>query len=218
MGVTKEENNTYAKYAPNVWVARCETEKAKGDVIIVTTKSGKKHECKVYNCLGKTREGFHAYSVVRTDGYNHARARAEKYLEWADSREEKGQSAYEKSREHAEFLSLGEPIKVGHHSEAKHRRIIEQADNHMRHSVENAEKAEEHRCKAQYWADKANEINLSMPESLEYYTAKLAEAEETHKGLKSGAIPCEHAYSIAYAKKDVNNLKKKVELATKLWG
>lgn len=57
-----------------------------------------------------------------------------------------------------------------------------------------------------------------MPESLEYFSARLEKAVEYHKGLKDGSIPRSHSYSLAYANKDVKELKIKVEIAKKLWG
>ena len=43
----------------------------------------------------------------------------------------------------------------------------------MGKSVECAEKAAEAEQKAKYWASKAEEITLAMPESLEYFTEQL---------------------------------------------
>jgi len=39
-----------------------------------------------------------------------------------------------------------------------------------------------------------------------------------HEGLKNGTIERSHSFSLTYAKKEVNELEKKVELAKKLWG
>lgn len=61
--------NTYAKYCPNVFVAKCEQEYQKGDIIEMTTKYGKTHECIVFNLVAK-QPGFFYYSIVRADGYN----------------------------------------------------------------------------------------------------------------------------------------------------
>lgn len=67
--------------------------------------------------------------------------------------------------------------------------------------------------------NKINGIRKSaMPESLEYYEFKLGQAKEKHAGIKSGSIAREHAYSLTYSKKEVNELEKKVKLAVKLWG
>lgn len=57
-----------------------------------------------------------------------------------------------------------------------------------------------------------------MPESLEFYEYQLEEAKEYHEGLKSGKYKREHSFSLTYAKKKVNELNKKVELAKRLWG
>lgn len=56
-----------------------------------------------------------------------------------------------------------------------------------------------------------------MPESMEYYEYKLEKAKEYHEGLKSGKYERVHSYSLTYAKKDVNEMEKNLELAKKLW-
>lgn len=117
-----------------------------------------------------------------------------------------------------DFLSLGEPIKVGHHSEKRHRKAIDDAWNNMGKSVEFSDKAAEHERIAKYWEEKANTINLSMPESIDFYEHKLEKAKEYHEGVKSGKYPREHAYTLTYAKKAVNEAQKNYELAKKLWG
>lgn len=88
----------------------------------------------------------------------------------------------------------------------------------MGKSVEFSDKANAHESKAEYWAKRAETINLSMPESIEYYEHKLEVATEYHLGLKSGKYPREHSYSLTYAKKEVNEAKKNYDLAVKLWG
>lgn len=87
----------------------------------------------------------------------------------------------------------------------------------MGKSVEFSKKADEHESKAEYWARKANDINLSMPESLEFYIHQLEKAKEYHEGLKSGKYERKHSFSLTYAKKEVNELEKKIVLARKLW-
>lgn len=76
----------------------------------------------------------------------------------------------------------------------------------------------EHERIAKYWEEKANTINLSMPESIDFYEHKLEKAKEYHEGVKSGKYPREHAYTLTYAKKAVNEAQKNYELAKKLWG
>ena len=206
----------FKKYCPNVFVAECEQEYNKGDLIEVATKYGKEVQCEVYNLIGK-KNGLFYYSIVRTDLENYAKRKAEKYETLAEKRETKSNEWYQKSQEGRDFLVLAEPIKIGHHSEHRHRALIERNHKRMGNSVKEAEKAKEYQAKADYWKNRENDINLSMPESLDYFTHKLEEAKARHAGLKDGSIPKEHSYSLAYANKAVKELEEKVKLASILW-
>lgn len=212
--------NTYSKYCPNVYVAKCDEQHERGEVINVQTKYGKENECIVHNLVAK-REGFFYYSITRVDGYNmqeRAKRKSEMHRSAAAKAEQKSLQYFEKSEKDRDFLSLGEPVKVGHHSEKRHRKAIKEAWDNMGKSVEMLDKAEEHSRKAERWEIREEDINLSMPESLEYYTEKLARAVDYHEGVKSGIYPREHAFTLSYAKKAVNDLSKKVEIAKILWG
>jgi len=213
--------NTYHKFAANVFVAKCTDQHEKNEVITLTTKYGQEHECIVFNLVGRDKEGNFYYSIVRADGYNvqeRAKAKAERYQNWANSAENKSNQLWEASNEGREFLSLGEPIKVGHHSEKRHRALIERNHNRMNKAVEIGKKVEQHESKADYWKRKANEVNLSMPESVELWEYKLEEAKEYHEGLKSGKYERRHSYSLTYAKKAVNEAESNLKIAKKLWG
>lgn len=215
----KIEMNTYHKFVPNVFLAKCTEMHERGEVINVTTKYGKENESIVFNLIFQ-RDGFYYYSIVRADGYNiqeRAKAKAEKYDNWADSALKKSSEYFEASQEGKDFLSLAEPIKVGHHSEKRHRALIDRNWNRMGKSVEFRDKAETHENKAEYWEKRANDINLSMPESIEFYKHKLEVATEYHHGMKSGKYERSHSYSLTYAKKDVNEAQKKYNLAIRLW-
>ena len=61
--------NTYYKFAPNVFLAKCDEKHEKGEVIEVTTKYGKENESIVFNLIFE-RDGFYYYSIVRADGFN----------------------------------------------------------------------------------------------------------------------------------------------------
>lgn len=213
--------NTYAKYTANVFVAKCPEQHQKGETITIETKYGKEHECVVFNLVHTDKYGNFYYSIVRSDGFNYqeyCKAKSERYQSWANARENKSNEYYQASQEGKDFLSLAEPIKVGHHSEKRHRALIERNWDRMSKSVENSKIAEVHESKAEYWTRRANEINLSMPESIEYYEYKFEEAKEYHEGLKSGKYKRSHSYSLTYAKKAVNELQDKLTTAKKLWG
>lgn len=212
--------NTYSKFAPNVFLAKCAETHEKGEIIDVQTKYGKQNESIVFNLIYE-KDGFFFYSIIRADGFNaqeRAAAKADRYSGYAANAEKRSNQYYEASNEGKDFLSLGEPIKVGHHSEKRHRALIDRNWNRMGKSVAEGEKAGEYNSKADYWEGKTKDINISMPESLEYFEYKLEKAKEYHEGLKSGKYPREHSFSLTYAKKSVNELEKSLQLATRLWG
>lgn len=212
-------SNTYYKLVPNVYLAKCSEVHEKGEVIQVETRYGKENDCIVFN-LVLEKEGFYFYSIIRADGVNNqsrAAAKAEKITGWATASEKKSDQFYEASQEGREFLSLGEPIKVGHHSETRHRALIERNNNRMKSAIEAKKAAEKYIQAAEFWTDKTTEINLSMPESIEHFRSMLEMAKIRHENLKSGVAKREHGYSLTYAKKEVNELEQKYKLALKLW-
>jgi len=211
--------NTYVKYCPNVFLAKSQSEYKKGDIIQVANKYGKESDCEVHNLIVKNQNGYF-YSITRCDGLNrqtYAEKKAEKYNAWAQSAINKSNSYAEKANEGHEFLSLGEPIKIGHHSEKKHRALIERNNNRMQNSIEQLKVAENHENKAAYWESRKNDIDLSMPESIDYFVYELEKAEKTQEGLKNGTIPKLHSYSLTYATKAVKDIKEKLEISKKLW-
>ena len=211
--------NTYAKFCPNVFIAKCTERHEKGEVIQVTTRHGKENDSIVFNLIG-SKDGHFFYSIVRADGFNvqeWAKRKAARLEAAAEKAMGKSDEYYAKSRKDSEFLSLGEPVKVGHHSERRHRKIIQQAWDNSDKFVEFRRKAKELEERAKDWADRTDTINLSMPESLEFYEFKYQEALMRHEGLKNGTIKREHSYSLTYAKKEVNETEKKLKLAQRLW-
>lgn len=217
--VSEKQSNTYAKYCPNVWLAKCQQTHEKGEIIKVTNRHGKETDCEVHNLVVHNSNGYY-YSITRCDGFNrqtYAERKAEKYNAWSQSAQSKSIEWFEKSLEGREFLSLAEPIKVGHHSEHRHRALIERNHTRMGKSVAEQERAEYLEDKAEYWESRKNDIDLSMPESVEYFAHKLAVAQANHQGMKDGSIPRETPLSLSRAAKEVKELKSKLETAKKLW-
>ena len=210
---------TYVKYCPNVFLAKCTEQHEKGEIIEVQGKYNA-HECEVHNLVIE-KGGFWYYSITRADGFNaqeRAKRKAERLAGYAANAEKRSEKAYEASKEGADFLVLAEPIKIGHHSEKRHRALFERNDKRMAKCVEESKKAEEYARKAAYWESKECEINLSMPESIDYYAHKLEKAIETHAGMKNGTIERRHSMSLQYANKAVKDAKSNYETALKLWG
>ncbi len=189
-------SNTYSKYMPNVFLAKCEEPHEKGEEIVMTTKYGQEHEVIVYNLIYQ-RDGFFYYSIVRADGFNaqeRARMKAERLSGYASNAQKRSEKYYGASNEGKDFLSLGEPIKIGHHSEKRHRALIERNHNRMAKSMEELKLVENYERRAEYWERRANDINLSMPECIDFYELKLEQAKEYHEGLKSGKYERRHSF------------------------
>ena len=211
--------NTYHKFVPNVFLAKCTEKHDKGESIILTTKYGKENDCIVFNLIYE-RDGFYYYSIVRADGFNaqeYAKNKAERLHGYSANAALKSEQYFEKSQSIIENIPLGQPILVGHHSEARHQRDLAKSWNAMGKSLEETEKAERLNERAVYWARRANTINLSMPESVEYYEFELERATARHNGLKNGTIQREHSFSLTYAKKEVKEIEGKLKLAKRLW-
>ena len=212
--------NTYIKYCPNVFVAKCPEQHEKGETIIVTTQYGKEHECIVFNLVGRTKDESYCYSIVRADGFNiqeHAKLKAERLQRASMNAEMKSNQYWEASHEGADFLALAEPIKVGHHSEKRHRALIERNHKRIEKAIDFGKLAESYESRVSYWEHRAKTINLSMPESLDYFEFELEKAKAKHEGMKNGTIERAHGMSLQYANKEVKELEKKVQTAKKLW-
>ena len=211
--------NTYSKFVPNVFLAKCEMQHERGEEITLTTKYGQEHDCIVFNLIAE-KEGFYYYSIVRADGFNvqeRARMKAERLQGYANNAKRRGDNYRKASDEGKDFLVLAEPIKVGHHSEHRHRALIERNWKRMDNYIKELDKSEQYEKRAEYWEKKTGTINLSMPESLEYYNFKLEQAKAKHEGLKNGTIERGHSYSLTYAKKELNEVESKLNLAKRLW-
>lgn len=75
--------------------------------------------------------------------------KADRYGEWAESRERKEAAEHHRVHSLLDGIPAGQPILVGHHSERGHRRTLEKADNAMRRAVENHQMAESHAHKSE---------------------------------------------------------------------
>lgn len=211
--------NTYSKFCPNVFLAKCTERHEKGVTIPVETRHGKENDSVVFNLVYE-RDGHFFYSIVRADGFNvqeWAKRRAERYKQWANAAEVQSAASHKRSHNLVKDIPMGQPILVGHHSEKHHRRTLDRSWDALGKAVALSDKAEQHESRADYWNSRADTINLSMPESMEYYEYKLEQAKLTHEGLKNGTIERTHSFSLTYAKNEVNELQKKLDLAKRLW-
>lgn len=95
-----------------------------------------------------------------------------KYIDRACSTSKKANNT-KLSQQESNFLSLAEPVKIWHHSEGRHRKLIEKSRRIMDKRVELWNKAEEYDDKADYWKNKKflttseKEEKKQLAESLE---------------------------------------------------
>ena len=115
-----------------------------GEVVEVVTKRGKTWESTLVEEI--------QYGVWSTDTTEAAtgttRERLENRLEqredWAEGRERKGSESWEASRKAVEGIPLGQPILVGHHSEARHRKAVKTSHDKASQAVEHFNMAQKH--------------------------------------------------------------------------
>lgn len=100
-----------------------------------------------------------------------AEARSERFAGYAENAERRSDAAFEKSRALLEPIPPGQPILVGHHSERRHRRTLERADNAMRKSVEETDKAKRWKGRA------AASARAAGPRDVGFMHRRLKEAE-----------------------------------------
>lgn len=214
--------NTLKKYTSNPIVFCLESQEIykKDDVVKYLTKYGKEIELIIYKLIF-SKNDLNYYSYLRTDGKNRKTVlgnKIEKRKEWAEARENKSNQYFMASKEGADFLALAEPIKIGHHSESRHRALIERNWNRMGKCVENSDKAKEHLEKAKNLEAMLNsELPLDTPDCLDQIKTRLEKAEELHLFFKDNPEKRPHSFALSYAKKKVNDLTKKLDIAKNLW-
>lgn len=102
-------------------------------------------------------------------------ARAQHLEAWADKRERKAVQTYQAVDEMLEGLPPGQPILLGHHSEAGARRYHARIDARMRSGVDNEAKAVELRQRASNIKEAAEQaIYNDDPDATERLAEKLA--------------------------------------------
>lgn len=75
-------------------------------------------------------------------------ARAELRREWAEKRAAAHDAEHRKARAAVEGIPFGQPVLVGHHSEARHRRALERCDNAIGRAVAHADMQHKHESAA----------------------------------------------------------------------
>ena len=110
-------------------------------------------------------------------------ARKERLEERAAKAAANSEAAYSASRQAVEGIVMGQPILVGHHSEGRHRRAIQRADDRMRKSVEEQRRAQELERRAE--AVGTGGISSDDPDAVNKLRAQLEELTATQERMKA---------------------------------
>jgi hypothetical protein len=111
-------------------------------------------------------------------------AKRQRLLEAAERAEAQSNAAYKRAdlREEVSGIPFGQPVLVGHHSEGKHRRAIERADNAMRASIDASKRAAELRGRAHSVG--TGGISADDPEAIQKLQAEIDKAQGCQDAMK----------------------------------
>lgn len=129
------------------------------------------------------------------------------YQERAEKADKRSQSHYERHRDIASVIPMGQPILIGHHSEKRHRNDLKRIDNEMRKSIQESEKAEYYRNKIDN-IDNGKAIFSDDPKAIEKLQARIEELEKAKVEVK--ARPHEW-YELPYLNADIRRAKERIK-------
>ncbi|MDD2711189.1 MAG: DUF3560 domain-containing protein [Verrucomicrobiae bacterium] len=107
-------------------------------------------------------------------------ARAGRYRTLAQKAHQESDAAYQSYKNIADQIPFGQPILVGHHSEARHRRDIDRMDSAMSRSVQEEKKAKYYERKAatiQNNLDTGRVVSSDDPEAIQKLKARIDDTQ-----------------------------------------
>lgn len=128
-----------------------------------------------------------AERAARIREYEAKRAeKADRLRQCAENAEHRAAVAFDRAdlSEGKSGIPFGQPILVGHHSERRHRRAIERADNAMRKGIEESDKAKYYARRAAN-AEDGTAIMSDDPAADLKLAAKIVEAEKLQAQMKA---------------------------------
>ncbi len=148
-------------------------------------------------------------------------ARAERLREWADKRDIRAHEADARVHAIADNIPLGQPILVGHHSEAHARRDQERIQNGMHAMIEHHEKAADMRSRAdgiEHALDRS--VYSDDPDAIEALQARITANEQKRDQMKrvNAFYRKGDAAGLAALGINMDTLKAKLAAAGSYWG
>lgn len=108
--------------------------------------------------------------------------RRQRYEELAEKAKAESDQAWQRSHDITSGIPLGQPILVGHHSEARHRRAIERSHAAMDKCVEASKKAQHYQDKAESVG--SGGISSDDPDAINKLKQNLAAREANQAAMK----------------------------------
>jgi hypothetical protein len=106
------------------------------------------------------------------------------YEQLSEKASKRSDERYKAAKDESSVLPFGQPILVGHHSEKRHRALLNRIDNNMRKSFEEGEKSVYYQNKAESVGTAG--ISSDDPEAIAKLRKKLAGLEANHKDMLAG--------------------------------
>lgn len=116
--------------------------------------------------------------------YQQKRAdKIERFKQLAEQARQRSQSNFEASNRISDFIPLGQPILVGHHSERRHRKDVQRIENLMTKTIEESKKEAYYIGKAQA-AQNNTAINSDDPEAITLLKDKISKLKAKQERMK----------------------------------
>lgn len=154
-----------------------------------------------------------------SSNYHEKRKRKlEAYKKLSEKAEERSNAAYEGAKQIMHYIPFGQPILVGHSSEARHRRDLNRIDSLMNKSIQEDEKVKYYRNKINN-IETGKAISSDDPYALEKLKEKLKERievqeymkEENKKARNEGKERKYAAYQLQNNNQNIASIKKRIE-------
>ena len=120
----------------------------------------------------------------RSDYEERRQRRIERYKIVSQKKREESDARANSNAQRILMMTPGQPILVGHHSEKRHRRLIEKANNDIKKSIELSDKSQYYEEKARN-AENNNAIYNDDPEAISKLKDKLERLENERNSIKA---------------------------------
>jgi len=108
----------------------------------------------------------------------------DRFNELAEKNKERSEEFYKSSKALGDFIPMGQPVLVGHHSEGRHRRDLKRINSRMEQSIKADQKAAYYEKKA-IAASSNRAISSDDPQAVTKLKAKIEKCQATQEIMKT---------------------------------